>query len=171
MTTVSNPAGLTVIDREGPEHDPPEALHTHRGTPAGHEGVVGQAINAISFLAVDAVGRANPSTLTYRTDGGDISAEDVGVRNIHFGMRRHAMAAIANCGDAHGRFRISCSTFSMFGDNLRPTLGTTAIIRIPVIFGPDADRVRDRLDLTGVGHGNGVSHGHQPQTANERSTK
>jgi transketolase len=75
-----------------------------------------------------------PSTKTRLTfDGaGDLAAGSPGARNIHFGIREHAMAAILN-GLALAKLRPFGSTFFTFSDYARPALRLAAIIELPVI--------------------------------------
>ncbi|MGK5093244.1 transketolase [Deltaproteobacteria bacterium TL4] len=55
-------------------------------------------------------------------------------RNIHFGIREHAMGAICNGLNLFGSFRSYCSTFAVFSDYMRPTLRLAALSHIPTIF-------------------------------------
>ena len=57
-----------------------------------------------------------PSNKTYMSGKGDFSAEDRSGRNLHFGVREHAMAAIANGMYAHGGLKVFCATFFVFSD-------------------------------------------------------
>jgi transketolase len=54
--------------------------------------------------------------------------------NIAFGVREHAMAAIANGIAAHGGLHPYCSTFFVFSDYLRPALRISALSHLPVIY-------------------------------------
>ena len=54
-------------------------------------------------------------------------------RNLHFGVREHAMGAIANGLAAHGGFIPFGATFLMFSDYLRPTLRLAALSKLHVI--------------------------------------
>jgi len=90
----------------------------------------------------------NPSTQTVISGGGDFQspcfqAQDrqgsVGGpwnyagRNIHFGVREHAMAAIGNGLAAHGGILPFVSTFLVFADYLRPSLRLAALMELQVI--------------------------------------
>ncbi|MEN9529345.1 MAG: transketolase [Pseudomonadota bacterium] len=55
-------------------------------------------------------------------------------RNIHFGVREHAMAAIANGLALHGGFRPYCATFAVFSDYMRPSIRLAALMKIPTVF-------------------------------------
>ena len=76
-----------------------------------------------------------PSTKTRLTfDGaGDFQAESYGGRNFHFGIREHAMGAIAN-GLALSKVRPFVSGFFIFTDYVRAPIRLAAIMEIPVIY-------------------------------------
>lgn len=63
-----------------------------------------------------------------------ITASDHGGRIIHFGIREHAMAAIANGLALHGGVRPFVATFLVFADYLRPALRLSALMGQPVIY-------------------------------------
>ncbi|MGY2328897.1 transketolase [Pseudomonas sp. SDT2931_S440] len=77
----------------------------------------------------------SPSTKTNLTfDGaGRFSAENYGGRNLHFGIREHAMGAIAN-GMALSYLRPYTSTFLVFSDYMKPPIRLAAIMELPVVF-------------------------------------
>ncbi|MPY85459.1 MAG: transketolase [Actinophytocola sp.] len=54
-------------------------------------------------------------------------------RNLHFGVREHAMAAIGNGIALHGLTRPYCATFLIFSDYLRPAVRLAALMRQPVV--------------------------------------
>ena len=74
-----------------------------------------------------------PSTKTLIKDGGQFEAGNYGGRNLHFGIREHAMGAICN-GLALSKLRPFGSTFLMFSDYMRNTLRLAAIMEQPVLF-------------------------------------
>ncbi len=73
------------------------------------------------------------STLTYLTDKGDFSKDDYNGRNIFFGVREAAMAAIAN-GLALSGYRPFVSTYLTFSDYLKPALRLTCLMNLPVTY-------------------------------------
>ena len=75
-----------------------------------------------------------PSCKTRLTfeNAGDMSPEDPAGRNIHFGIREHAMAAIVN-GLSLCKLRPYGSGFLIFSDYARPALRLSALMEIPVI--------------------------------------
>ena len=55
-------------------------------------------------------------------------------RNIHFGVREHAMGAICNGMAAHGGLRPFCSTFFAFKDYMQEPIRLAALMALPVVF-------------------------------------
>jgi len=55
-------------------------------------------------------------------------------RNFHFGIREHAMAAIANGIDLDGSFRPFVGTFLVFSDYMRPAIRLAALMRRRTLF-------------------------------------
>lgn len=76
----------------------------------------------------------SPSTKTEIKGAGYFSPENRTGRNIHFGIREHAMAAICNGVQLHGGLRILCSTFFSFSDYMKGGIRMSALMEIPVIY-------------------------------------
>ncbi len=76
-----------------------------------------------------------PSTKTLLTfdDTGTFTADTPGGRNFHFGVREHAMAAIAN-GIALCKVRPYNAGFFIFSDYARPSIRLAALMELPVIY-------------------------------------
>ncbi len=55
-------------------------------------------------------------------------------RNIHFGIKEHAMASIANAMNLYGLFRVFSATFFVFSDYLKPAARIAALANIPQHF-------------------------------------
>ncbi|MBR6458769.1 MAG: transketolase, partial [Actinomycetaceae bacterium] len=55
-------------------------------------------------------------------------------RNLHFGVREHAMAAIVNGILLGGLTRPYCGTFFVFSDYMRPSVRLAALMNLPSIF-------------------------------------
>ncbi len=55
-------------------------------------------------------------------------------RNIHFGIKEHAMAAITNAMNLYGLFRVYSATFFVFSDYLKPSARIAALSNIPHHF-------------------------------------
>lgn len=95
-----------------------------------------RVLNAVAPAIPELVGGSADLSSSNRTrliDGGDVSRGSFSGRNIHFGVREHAMAAIAN-GLAMHHLRPYVSTFFTFVDYLRPALRLSALCELPVIF-------------------------------------
>ena len=76
----------------------------------------------------------SPSTKTDLKGEGYMSPENRTGRNIHFGIREHAMAAICNGIQLHGGLQAVCSTFFTFTDYMKAGIRMSALMNIPVIF-------------------------------------
>lgn len=76
-----------------------------------------------------------PSTKTRLTfeGSGDFEAREYGGRNLHFGIREHAMAAILN-GLALSKVRAYGSGYLIFSDYMKPALRLSAVMELPVIY-------------------------------------
>ena len=61
----------------------------------------------------------DPSTLTVIDGGGDVQKGDWGGRNVHYGVREHAMGTIVNGLNLHG-LRAYGATFFNFLDYMKP---------------------------------------------------
>jgi transketolase len=110
--------------------------------PADPKGMAGRdasakVLNAIAKNVPWLIGGAGdlaPSTKTRLTfDGaGDLTATNPGGRNLHFGVREHAMAASVN-GLSLSKVRGFGSGFLIFSDYARPAIRLSAIMEIPTI--------------------------------------
>ena len=74
------------------------------------------------------------STKNYIKDGGDFSPENWGGRNIYYGIREHAMAAITNGIAYYGVFTPSCATFMTFATYLMGSVRVAALSHLPVQY-------------------------------------
>ncbi len=74
-----------------------------------------------------------PSTLTLIDDAGSVEAGSYDGRNLHFGIREHAMGAIVNGLTLH-YFRGYGSTFMVFSDYMRGSIRLAALMGLPSIF-------------------------------------
>ena len=64
----------------------------------------------------------------------DFTAENKAGSNMHFGIREHAMAAIANGMQLHGGLRAYCATFFIFSDYMKHAMRLSALMHQPVIY-------------------------------------
>ena len=74
-----------------------------------------------------------PSTKTIMAGRGSYSAANPIGANLHFGVREHAMSAIANGMAAHGGLRPYVAGFFVFSDYAKPALRLAALMGLPVI--------------------------------------
>ena len=74
------------------------------------------------------------STLNYIKDGGDFNRENRAGRNLHFGIREHAMCGLMNGIAYDGIFRPSGATFLVFSDYGRPSIRVAALSKLPVVY-------------------------------------
>ena len=97
----------------------------------------GIIINRLANLIPNLIGGSAdlaPSNKTYMSEKGDFSAEDRSGRNLHFGVREHAMAAIANGIYAHGGLKVFCATFFVFSDYMKGAMRLSSLMNLPVAY-------------------------------------
>ena len=75
-----------------------------------------------------------PSNNSQIKDSGFISSSDYNERNIHFGVREFAMAAISNGIALHGGLKPFCATFFVFSDYMKPAMRLAALMNLPVTY-------------------------------------
>jgi transketolase len=90
------------------------------------------------------LGPSNKTTLTFK-GAGEFQAGPPGGRNLHFGIREHAMAAIVN-GLALSKLRAFGATFFIFSDYARPAMRLSALMELPAIFIFSHDAMGDGED-------------------------
>jgi transketolase len=108
----------------------------------------GQVIQGIAAIAPFVVGGSadlSPSTNTLIKDAGAIErpqddktdppkGDVFAGRNLHFGIREHAMGAIVNGMTLYGSWRAYGATFLIFSDYMRPSVRLACLMNIPSIF-------------------------------------
>jgi transketolase len=109
-----------------PEDTPPMATRT-AGAQALH-----WAARAHPHLVGGSADLA-PSTLQVIRDGGDVRRHEYGGRNLHFGVREHAMGAVVN-GLVLSGLRAFGSTFLIFSDYMKASIRLASLMRIPSLF-------------------------------------
>ena len=115
-------------DAELPRFDPgDDAIATRKAS----EQVIQWAAGAIPNL-VSGSADLEPSTNTEIEDGGSVTRDDYSGRNVHYGVREHAMAAIVNGLTLHG-LRAFGSTFFNFLDYNKPSVRLAALMHLSVI--------------------------------------
>ena len=104
---------------------------------AGRE-ASGKVLNVLAqnipwFLGGSAdLGPSNKTTLTF-AGAGDFQPGTPGGKNLHYGIREHAMAATVN-GLSLSKIRAFGATFFIFSDYARPAIRLSALMEIPSIF-------------------------------------
>ena len=76
---------------------------------------------------------------------GDFQPGTPGGRNLHFGIREHAMAAVVN-GLSLSKLRAFGATFFIFSDYARPAIRLSALMELPTIFVFTHDAMGDGED-------------------------
>ena len=76
----------------------------------------------------------HPSTKTYLSAYAAVKRGEYGGRNLHFGVREHAMAGLLNGMALHGGLRPYGSTFLVFADYMRPSIRLAALMRLPIVY-------------------------------------
>jgi transketolase len=112
----------------------PEFPADSKGTATRSAG--GKVLNALAPMLPELVGGSAdlaPSTKTLLADEADFAARSPAGRNLRFGVREHAMAAVLNGMANHGAVRPYGSTFFVFSDYMRPSLRLAALSGLPVI--------------------------------------
>jgi len=105
----------------------------------------GIASRKASQMAIQAIAAAVPgffggsadlaeSNLTHIKAAADVKRGDASGRNVNFGIREHAMAALANGLALHGGLRPFCATFLIFHDYHRPSFRLSALMGQPVTY-------------------------------------
>jgi transketolase len=94
-------------------------------------------LNAIATRVPELVGGdadLSVSTSTALKSGGSFDGRSGAGRNIHYGVREHAMGSIANGMAYHGGVRTFVATFFCFSDYMRPAVRLAALNELPVTF-------------------------------------
>ena len=123
--------------------------------PADPKGIAGRdasgkVLNVVAqnipwFLGGSAdLGPSNRTLLTY-PGAGDLEADTPTGKNLHFGVREHAMAAIVN-GLSLSKLRAFGATFFIFSDYARPAIRLSAVMELPTIFIFSHDAMGDGED-------------------------
>jgi transketolase len=123
--------------------------------PADAKGIAGRDASGkvLNVLAQDIpwllggsgdLGPSNKTTLTF-AGAGDFQSANRGGKNLHFGIREHAMAAIVN-GLSLSKLRAFGATFFIFSDYARPAIRLSALMELPAIFVFTHDAMGDGED-------------------------
>ncbi len=97
----------------------------------------GDVINAIADTIPQMIGGSGdltPSNNTYIKSSADMQADRYANRNIHFGIREHAMGSTMNGMALYGSVIPFGGTFQTFSDYMRPAIRLAALSQIQVVF-------------------------------------
>jgi transketolase len=111
--------------------------------PADPKGIAGREVSGkvLNVLAQNIpwllggsadLGPSNKTTLTYE-GAGSFQAETPSGKNLHYGIREHAMGAVVN-GLSLSKIRGYGSTFFIFSDYARPAIRLSALMELPTVF-------------------------------------
>lgn len=106
------------------------------GTKVSGRVASGKVLNAIAANIPFMIGGSadlSPSTLTDLKQAASFQKDSYGGRNIHYGIREHAMGAIAN-GIALSGLKTFASTFLVFSDYARSSIRLSALMNLPVTY-------------------------------------
>jgi transketolase len=90
------------------------------------------------------LGPSNKTTLTF-SSAGNFQAYSQGGKNLHYGIREHAMAALVN-GMSLSKLRPFGATFFIFSDYAKPAIRLSALMELPTIFVFTHDAMGDGED-------------------------
>ena len=125
VLSAETPDLLSVI----PKFDPTANIATRK---AGSD--ILQPLAQAMPLVISGSADLHGSTLNYIKDGGDFTSKNREGRNLHFGIREHAMCGILNGLAYDGIFRPSGATFLVFSDYGRPSIRLAALSKLPVVY-------------------------------------
>lgn len=105
--------------------------------PEATRSLSGSMLNYIKDVMPNLIGGSAdlaPSNKTAMSGAGDFSAEDRSGRNLHFGVRELAMAAIGNGIMLHGGLRAYVATFFVFSDYCKPMARLSSLMGLPLTY-------------------------------------
>lgn len=114
-----------------------EAFWAYEDKPEATRNLSGVMINRMKDLLPNLIGGSAdlaPSNKTNMKDAGDFSKDNYAGRNLHFGVREIAMAAIGNGLALHGGLKPYIATFFVFSDYVKPMARLAAIMGLPVTY-------------------------------------
>jgi len=117
------------VSLEGPGFEVGAGIATRRAIGAIFD-EIGRKVPGLIGGSADLVG----STKTILSTGGSLARDNPAGRNMHFGVREHAMGTIVNGLALHGGLRPYGATFFVFSDYMRPAIRLSALMDIPSIW-------------------------------------
>ncbi len=130
-----------VMAGEKPDFDSMEELYSFE-KPMATRQTSSKVLNQLAAKIPQLMGGSadlGPSNLSQMKDTdtvkyGTFTPESFEGRNMHFGIREHAMAAIANGMQLHGGIQAYCATFFVFADYCKPAMRLAALMKLPVTY-------------------------------------
>jgi len=117
-------------DREIPEFSPGQG-------PVATRVASGKILNGVAAHLPELFGGSAdlaPSNNTYLSGYGDFERRGYQNRNLHFGIREHAMGATVSGMALHGGIRPFGGTFLVFSDYMRPSIRLACLMKLPTIY-------------------------------------
>ncbi len=111
--------------------------HFEKGAKVPTRAASGEMLKALMASFSNVVGGSadlSHSTSTYVKGMDFFSSDNPGGRSFYFGIREHAMAAIANGIAVSHLFKVFCSTYLVFSDYMRPSIRLAAMMKLPVVY-------------------------------------
>lgn len=99
--------------------------------------VSGAALQKIAAAMPNLVGGSAdlaPSNNSNLKEYPDYASDSRSGRNLHFGVREHAMGGVTNGIALHGGLRAYAATFLVFSDYMRPAIRLASLMKLPVIY-------------------------------------
>jgi transketolase len=122
-----------VLRKQAPSNVPWPAITKENGDNIATREAGGLVMNAIAASLPELIGGSadlDPSTKTYLNGQGDFEPGNYGGRNIHYGVREHAMGGISNGIALHGALLPFGATFLNFLDYMKPAVRLAAINKV-----------------------------------------
>lgn len=107
------------------------------GSKVATRGASGKVLAALAPEIPELIGGSadlGPSNQTFIKGYGSISKSDFSGRNIHFGIREHAMGSIMNGMARHGGVIPYGGTFLVFADYMRPPIRLASLMKAHVVY-------------------------------------
>lgn len=114
-----------------------EDFWAYEDAPQATRNLSGTMINRIKDILPNFIGGSADLASANKTnmkDAGDFSKDNYGGRNLHFGVREIAMAAIGNGLALHGGLKPYVATFFVFSDYTKPMARLAAIMGLPLTY-------------------------------------
>ncbi len=130
-----------MLNGEMPDFDSVEGLYDFE-KPMATRQTSAKVLNAIAKEIPMLIGGSadlTPSNLSNMKDTDTVSfgaftPDNYAGRNVRFGIREHAMAAMANGMQLHGGMQAYCATFFVFADYCKPSMRLAALMGLPVTY-------------------------------------